>query len=434
LGGLGPGLLATALGALAAAFVFFRPHFSFAVDDPTEVLAVALFGGLGAAISLVVEQLQRREWAKRQADEQALLETADSLRESRERLRAVVETAGDAILTIDERGRIDSVNPAAERMFGYSAAEMIGHNVNMLMPFPYRDEHDGFLARYLRTGEKRIIGIGREVQGRHKDGTTFPLDLAVSEFWHRTRPMFTGVLRDISARKRLEREVLEAATEGQRRIGQALHDSTGQELTALGLLAEALAEGLAKQAPEASPLAAKVVAGLRRVLAQVRDYSRGLIPVEVDSRGLLAALSELAARTDGVQGVRCRFDCPRPVAVEDNQAATQLYHIAQEAVTNALRHGRPQHITIRLKADENSLTLEVSDDGTGLPPEPADGKGMGLKIMHYRAGLINARLAVRPLILPTPPADGGEGRVRGALVTCTLSGDAAHGQDQDCRR
>jgi PAS domain S-box-containing protein len=418
-GGLGPGLLATALGALEAAYFFFEPRFSFRIDDPTEVLALTLFGSLGAAISLFCERRLQSERAQRQAEERALLETEDSLRESRERLRTVVETAADAIITIDERGTVDSVNPAAEKMFGYSAAEMIGQNVTMLMPSPYQEEHDGYLARYLKTGDRRIIGIGREVQGRRKDGSTFPVDLAVSEFRNQARPMFTGVLRDISARKQLEREVLEVATQEQRRIGQALHDSTGQELTALDLLAEALTESLEQQAPAAAPLAAKVRAGLRRVLTQVRAYSRGLIPVEVDSRGLLAALAELASRTNEVQGMSCTFDCPEPVGVEDNQTATHLYHIAQEAVTNALRHGRPQHVTIRLEGDDRSFTLDVSDDGIGLPPEPADGKGMGLKIMRYRAGLINARLAV------------GRAEPTGTLVTCTLSKGTTHDQEQD---
>jgi PAS domain S-box-containing protein len=314
----------------------------------------------------------------------------------------------DAILTIDERGLIDSANPAAERLFGYTAAEMIGRNITLLMPSPYREEHDSYLARYLSTGEKRIIGSGREVRGRRKDGVTFPVDLAVSEFHTQDRRMFTGVLRDISARKQLEREVLEVATLEQRRIGQALHDSTGQELTALGLLVESLSEGLEQQAPGLVPLAAKVREGLARALAQVRNYARGLIPVEVDARGLHAALAELAARTSRLHGVPCALECTEPVDLADNQAATHLYHIAQEAVTNALRHARPRHITIRLEGGDRLITLRVTDDGLGFPAEPTDGKGLGLKIMHYRAGLINGRLTVE------------RGASGGTHVTCTI--------------
>jgi two-component system CheB/CheR fusion protein len=355
---------------------------------------------------------------KRDVTEQEGVESA--LEAGEARLRAFVETAVDAIVTIDEGGLIESVNPATEKMFGYSASELIGHNVKMLMPPPYRNEHDGYLARYLQIGEKRIIGIGREVQARRKDGLTFPVDLAVSEFHVQGRRKFTGAIRDISARKQLEREVLEVATLEQRRIGQALHDSTGQELTALGLLAETLTESLTQQASSAAPLAVKVREGLKRVLAQVRGYSRGLIPVDVDSRGLRAALSELATRTSEIHGVNCTFDCEGHVDVEDNHTATHLYHIAQEAVTNALRHAQARQIVIRLEGNGKMLTLSVSDDGVGLLPAPSvDSKGMGLKIMHYRAGLIQARLNVE------------SAQPSGTLVTCTLSKGAANDQEQE---
>jgi PAS domain S-box-containing protein len=416
-GGLGPGLLATALGTLEADYLFFESRFSFRIDDPTEMFALALFGFLGTAISLLCERLMQSERARRQAEGRALLETEDFLRASRERLRAVVETAVDAIITIDERGIIDSVNPAAEKMFGYCAHELIGHNVKMLMPSPYCEEHDGYLERYLQTGKKRIIGIGREVRGRRKDGFTFPLDLAVSEFHDQSRRMFTGMLRDISARKQLEREVLEIATMEQRRIGQQLHDSTGQELTALGLLAQTLAETLNGRSPAEAMIAAKVVKGLERVFGQVRGFSRGLIPVEVDTRGLRTALAELASRTSEIHGVKCTFDCAESADVEDNQTATHLYHIAQEATANALRHGQPQHIMISLESDDQSLSLRIEDDGVGFPEEPVDTTGMGLKIMHYRAGLVNARLAVERAD-PT-----------GTLVTCTLTRGAVHDQE-----
>jgi len=125
-------------------------------------------------------------------------------REALARLRAVVETAVDGIITIDLRGVIESVNPAAERIFGYSADELIGRNVSLLMPEPYRAEHHTYLANYLRTGERKIIGIGREVQGRRKDGSVFPMELAVSETRLGDRAIFTGIVRDIAARRQAE--------------------------------------------------------------------------------------------------------------------------------------------------------------------------------------------------------------------------------------
>jgi PAS domain S-box-containing protein len=130
--------------------------------------------------------------------------------QSEARMRGVVETAVDGIITIDEQGHIESFNPAAERMFGYTASEVLGQNINMLMPSPYREQHDAYLERYLRTGERKIIGIGREVTGQRKDGTTFPMELAVGETYVGERRIFTGIARDISERKRAAEEMYRA--------------------------------------------------------------------------------------------------------------------------------------------------------------------------------------------------------------------------------
>lgn len=126
------------------------------------------------------------------------------------RLRAVVDTAVDGIITIDHRGNIETVNPATVQMFGYTAEELIGHNVRMLMPEPYRSEHGSYMANYLRTGERKIIGAGREVQGRRKDGTVFPLELAVSETPLENRVIFTGIVRDVTVRHRAEQAIRES--------------------------------------------------------------------------------------------------------------------------------------------------------------------------------------------------------------------------------
>src|SRR5208337_3584681 len=154
------------------------------------------------------------------ADVTSLKQMEEELLKSRDRVRAIVDTAVDGI--------IKSFNAAAERVFGYAAAEVVGQDVAMLMPSPHRNEHDAYLKRYLQTGEKRIIGIGREVRGRRKDGSIFPMDLAVSEFQDGNGRKFAGIARDITERKRLEREVLEIAAGERQRIGQELHDTTCQ--------------------------------------------------------------------------------------------------------------------------------------------------------------------------------------------------------------
>lgn len=124
--------------------------------------------------------------------------------ENEERLRAILHTAVDAIVTIEASGEIESVNPAAERMFGYTRGELLGRNVSMLMPPPWREEHDRYIARYLRTGEARIIGIGREIEAQRKDGGVFPVDLAVSEVRLPGRRLFTGIIRELTERREME--------------------------------------------------------------------------------------------------------------------------------------------------------------------------------------------------------------------------------------
>src|SRR6266540_4699000 len=137
-----------------------------------------------------------------------LMEAA--LREKEQRLRAILEAAVEGIITIDERGIVDSMNPAACRIFGYAPEEVVGQNVSMLMPSPDRERHDGYIANYLRTGQAKIIGIGREVVGQRKDGSTFPMELAISVFQLGESRHFTGIVRDITERKRTEAELRQA--------------------------------------------------------------------------------------------------------------------------------------------------------------------------------------------------------------------------------
>jgi two-component system CheB/CheR fusion protein len=332
--------------------------------------------------------------------------TEQALRDREERLRAILDTAMDAIITIDRRGIIQSVNAATERIFGYAATEMIGQNVSLLMASPYREAHGGYLARYRETGQKHIIGISREVEARRKDGSVFSTELAVSEIEH--LGLFTGIHRDLTERKQLERDVVQAASLEQRRIGQDLHDSVAQELTALNLLARDLAETLRTGPARTAQLVEQMTQGLQRSQRELRAVLRGLLPVAVDTAGLMAALSDLADRTRQERKVSCMFDCPEPVSVADNLAATQLYLIAQEAVHNAVKHAQAQHVRITLGQADASLVLRVQDDGIGMPAPPAEMQGLGLRIMRNRAAILGARLTIEPAE-PT-----------GTVVTCAL--------------
>jgi len=347
----------------------------------------------------------KREAVKRQ---QAEVE----MRESELRLATILNTAVDAIIVIDNEGIIESFNPGAERMLGYQAGEVIGRNVDLLMPEPFATEHTGYIRRYLQTGQAKVIGIGREVQARRKDGTLFPADLAVSEF-HDGKPLFAGFLRDITERKRLEAEILHVAESEQRRIGQELHDDTQQQLSGLTMIARSAADSLAALVPLEPRLAdihakiERVAKGLRETNQSLRQLARGLVLLQVDAHGLPDALARLASQIGEQHHIDCTFAADDGVDVPDSHRATHLYRIAQEAINNALKHSGARRLFIRLKRVERLLLLEVADDGVGIA-DVRDTRGRGLQIMSYRAGLIGAVLTVRPR----------EGS--GTVVTCAL--------------
>jgi PAS domain S-box-containing protein len=340
----------------------------------------------------------------------------EALRDREARLAAVVGTAVDAIITIDDQGVVESVNPATERLFGYERIEMVGRNVNILMPEPYRSEHDGYVSRYLRTGEATIIGIGREVVGRRKDGTTFPVDLSVSEFRVGDRRLFTGILHDASNRRRLEREILEASANEQRRVGHELHDGLCQQLTGAAFSAELLARRLKAEAPGSLPAVRKLADEIDEAITQARTLARGLNPVEIHAGGLAAALKDLADKVSATFGVECRFSEDADVTVGDNATETHLFRIAQEAISNAIRHGKAKSIAVRLERRDRSVRLSVGDDGqgfaysseVGVNRQGSDSAGIGLQTMAYRAKIINGVLAVRP------------GHPRGVTVSCSI--------------
>jgi signal transduction histidine kinase len=246
------------------------------------------------------------------------------------------------------------------------------------------------------------------------------MDLAVSEVRLHGRRLFTGTVRDISARRELETEVLRIAEGERRRIGQDLHDGLGQMLTGTALIARGLARTLHTAGSASAADADEVVALIKEADAQARALARGLVPVELESNGLAAALERLAANTSHLFGITCTFEATgEPDAILRDPIPTHLFRIAQEAVSNAVRHGRAARVSVSLLRRPDQLRLIIRDDGVGIAgthrtdaladdPPPDANRGLGVRIMHYRARVLSATLELRP------GADGG------TVVTCTL--------------
>ena len=341
-------------------------------------------------------------------DTTELKQTKRALEESEARAQAILETTVDGIITIDEDGRIESFNPAAEDIFGYDAEAVIGENIKMLMPSPHREQHDEYLRSYHATDRRDIIGVGREVTGRRRDGSTFPMDLAVSEVNLGDRTIFTGIVRDISERRRLEKEILNVSEQERRRIGQDLHDGLGQMLTGIGLLSQDLARQLQEEGHERAEDMVEITEHVKEADQYARDLSHGLIPVDVEANGLPEALRRLANNAERLFSVDCTFREVGTALVHDNTSATHLYRIAQEAVNNGVRHGEADRIKIVLAAGERQIRLQVRDDGSGFEEGDATDAGMGVRIMNYRARIVGGTLDINSAL--------GEGTV----VTCTL--------------
>lgn len=316
-----------------------------------------------------------------------------ALRERESLLRSITDNTEDIVFVKDAESRFLFMNPPGYRANGLTPEDLLGHTDAEL-------HCSAEQAAAFREADLRVMKT-RRTEIIEEDFTTATGERHV---WVTSKsPRFdeagqvtgiVGVARDITAEKRLQREVLEIAADQDRRIGQDLHDGAGQELTGLAYMSETLLDMLQSQALPESQIAERIVAAVKRVQSQVRGYARGLIPVDVDADGLRIALERLAANTESASGIRCSFECPSSVRIENNQTATQLYRIAQEAVTNALRHADARQIAITLAAEESAVVLSIGDNGVGLTPAQ-NNDGFGLKIMQYRASLMGASLSVR---------------------------------------
>lgn len=333
--------------------------------------------------------------------------TDQTIREDLRKLRAILNAAADAIVTINHKGVITAVNPATLKMFGYSEQELVGQNVSILMPQPYRGQHDQYLAHYLRTGDAKIIGTGRELSAQHKDGHAFPIELTVTEFQDGEGPMFVGMIHDISERKQMEQRLAEASVNERHRLARELHDSLGGQMTGIALLVKAMRSKADRAEDESAKELEELAGYISEAHAQLRAISSGLAPVEMIPEGLCKALESLANQTNASDSISCKFTGDG-TEVEDPTVALHLYRIAQEAVSNAVRHAVPSQINIQLEREGPFTTLTITNDGHSIQHHPDSNAGIGIRTMKHRADLIQGDLRVAP-------AEGG-----GTVVTCRI--------------
>jgi two-component system sensor kinase FixL len=438
-GGFWPGLLATGLGLLFGAF--FTRHFPWL--SPAELVSAAAFAVIGFGAAWGGEQLHRNR-----------LRAAASSRDSLAReahLKSILDTVPDAMIVIDERGIMHSFSSAAERLFGYGAADVLGKNVDMLMPSPYRENHDGYLGRYLRTGERRIIGIGRVVVGERKDGSTFPMELAVGEMRSGNQRFFTGFIRDLTERQKTEARLQELQSE-------LVHIS---RLTAMGEMASTLAHELNQ------PLSAiaNYMKGSRRLLENRTDEQAELLRDAMDKAAdqalragqIIRRLRDFVDRREGErrvesvkklveeasalalvgakdQGVRVmfQFDPAIDLVLADK---VQIQQVILNLIRNAIEAMDGSHrrelVIATESVDDDMVAINVADTGAGIAPEMAaqlfqpfvttkrHGMGVGLSISRTIIEAHGGQIGAEP-----NPAGGTIFRFTLRAVTREEVGDA----------
>lgn len=340
-------------------------------EFPVDISLSPLQTAQGLFVMATIHDITKRKDA-----EAALVRQAAELQESEARMGAVVDTAVDGIIVIDERGLIDRFNRAAERMFGYAADEIVGENVSVLMPSPDREQHDGYLHRYVETGEKKIIGIGREVVGMRRDGSTFPLDLAVSEMNIGGRRMFTGIVRDITERRRAdERQArliheLEVANEELKNFAYVVSHDLKAPLRAIGSLADWLSTDYAdkfdEEGKEHMRLLISRVHRMDGLIDGILQYSRvgrvreATVPVNLNE--LINEVIDLLAPPASIT-ILVPAGLPTITAEQ-----TRLQQVFQNLLGNAIKYmDKPEgRIEVACAARPGEWEFAVSDNGPGI--------------------------------------------------------------------
>jgi signal transduction histidine kinase len=449
-GGLGPGLLSTLLSVSTGEFFFMPPVFSFAIHSADDIAQLLVFSAVSLLVSVLSNAQQKAEGA---------------LLRSHQRLETGVRDRTAWLDLLCDMARASNEAEALGQMFRFATERICRDGIwsSCYVFLPDKGDSDalavsescgdpegavgslsrppeprarlsrgqGLPGRVYESGRIEWVadlsaagqdpGAGAHLGAHMRSALAFPVKVGqetAAVFLCFSKREFRGtpdVLHYLSViglelgraieRRRLQEEYAEAVWQEQQRIAHELHDGLGQELTGLRYMATGLSETLQG---EDSRSAARLATGIGRALDQIRGLAEGVLPLELDAEGLMSALARLAEKTQSTYRLSCRFECSQAVLVEDSETALQLYRIAQEAVTNAVKHGQPRRIAIRLESVPGETILEVRDDGKGLADPPVARGGSGLRIMRYRAAVIGATIRI------SGEAGGG------TRVTCSL--------------
>ena len=309
-----------------------------------------------------------------------------SLRQGEFRLQALLHAIPDLVFILRRDGTILDFKPANEGPLATPSTELIGKNLNDLLPVQVAAQVMHYLELTLKTGQVQTFSCQHLLPEHLRDFEARSVVCGESEV--------LAVVRDVTERKRLEKEIIEISSREQQRIGQDLHDGLGQHLTGITFLTKALERKLTAKSPAEATEAAEIGRLVMQALSQTRNLARGLFPVELERNGLVSALQELAASFERLYHIECSFICAAGVQITNNVLATHLFRIVQEAINNSVKHGKAQTIRVTLAGEAERTVLTITDNGSGFDPAIRS-DGLGLKIMQYRARRIGGTFDIQ---------------------------------------
>ena len=328
------------------------------------------------------------------------------IKESEDRFRTLAQTASDAIITIDEDSVIIFVNPAAEQVFGHTVKEMLGRELTMLMPEYFRHLHKAGLGRYLETGDRHMSWEAVELPGLHKDGREIPLEISFGEFIRNDKRFFTGVARDITERKRAEEALRKSREERiveleqvRRRIATDLHDDVGSSLSQIFLLSEVARQRIGRDDKSADGPLSMIANASHELVGSMSDIVWAINPHKDHLSDLVQRMRRFASEVLEARNIELSFRAP--AAEEDIRLDAsirrEVFLVFKESVNNLARHSGCREADIEFKVSQDSLTLRLSDDGTGFDAS-RESEGHGLISMRERAKAIGGKFDLKSAV------------------------------------
>ena len=328
------------------------------------------------------------------------LTAEEALQCSERKRQALLHSMADLVFSITKDGLITEFYFPKDGTLPLPTATLVGKRLIDLLPIQIGQQAMHYLEQALRTGQTQIFSCPFSASAQTRDFQARVTPNGPSEV--------VAIVRDVTAQKLSEKEILEISNREQVRIGQDLHDGLGQHLTGVTFLSKALENKLAARSLPEAEEAAEIGRLVLQALSQTRSLARGLFPVELESNGLAPAFRDLAATVEKLFNLCCVVECDEDLVIADRAVANHLFRMVQEAINNSVKHGKAKRVVVGLKKVDDKIVLTIRDNGLGFSSESMKTKGLGLRIMSYRAQKIGGTLDIQP-------AQGG-----GTIVACTL--------------